>query len=232
MVIHIGLVCGAIDAERVGQIVAEVRGLIVAAVLPRYAHTVNMVGHQAWHFEFGGFGGGENHDFACGRRVVCFPLIHDKFLAPVAKDVGLQTGGGLGPVATRGSSVGTEIYHGDNGVVLCVVGLNVRVVAHTTHASVESLVEGVARPIDAEVYAGSPMKNYVSCGTVVDITCGQRPELKASVGRYEVGRQTAAVVLGRCYLTEYLARGGIMNIVTIGCGLVWHHNLETWAVGA
>ncbi len=80
--------------EQVGQVVAEVRRLIVSHVLPSHAHTINRIVHQSGHTEARLHVGCEDVEVS---RVAAVPQY--QFLTPVAKDVGQEVGRLLGAVA-------------------------------------------------------------------------------------------------------------------------------------
>ena len=85
------LICGL---KHRGQIVAEVRGLVVAHVLPCHCHTVGVVVHEGGDTVGSGTVGGEDVEM---RGIGDIP--EDKLLAPVAHEVSLKIRSGLGPVA-------------------------------------------------------------------------------------------------------------------------------------
>ena len=81
-------------AEYIGQIVAEVWRLVVARILPRDAHTIEMIGHEAGD---GILGRGDGAVDVEGGFIRSIP--HHDFFAPVAVDVGYQAGSCLCVVA-------------------------------------------------------------------------------------------------------------------------------------
>ena len=68
--------------------------LVVGGVLPADGEPVDIVVHQGRHGVGRGDVGGEDVQMGSIARVP-----KDDFFAPVAKEVGLKTGCGLGPVA-------------------------------------------------------------------------------------------------------------------------------------
>ena len=79
----------------VGQIVSEVRRLIVAYILPSHSHAIHMVVHQGRHSIIGRRIGGEDIEM---RGIALIPV--DDLLSPITEQVGLKVGSCLRPVAT------------------------------------------------------------------------------------------------------------------------------------
>ena len=67
--------------------------LVVSHILPGHTHTVDVVVHQRHHAVFCGYVGGKDVEHAGIAAVK-----ENHLLAPVAKDVGLQTGIALGVI--------------------------------------------------------------------------------------------------------------------------------------
>jgi len=81
----------------VGQVVTEVRRLVVTHVLPHDGEAIDVVLHQRRNAIIGGDVCSENVDARTIRRVE-----KDEFLAPIAQQIGLQTRGGFRAVASGG----------------------------------------------------------------------------------------------------------------------------------
>ena len=76
--------------ETIGQIVAEMRRLVVRHVLPCHAHAVEVIVHEGWCCIAGLYVGCE--DIEC-RRIGAVP--EDKFFTPVTEEVGYNVRCGL-----------------------------------------------------------------------------------------------------------------------------------------
>ncbi len=129
----------------VGEVIPQMRRLVVSHVLPRHAHAVHVVVHEGGHAVTGGICRGVDVD---GATVGEAP--QNQFLAPVAKEVGGEAGSGFGAVAGGRSAEGAqgvapEAETHDGCLALFPLGdLDV----------VEQFLLGVAIPEDAEIHAG------------------------------------------------------------------------------
>ena len=80
--------------NEVGQVIAEVWGLVVADVLPSDAHAVDVVVHEGGYAVAGALDG----RVETAHRGVCLAPEND-LLAPVAEEIGHQARSGFGAVA-------------------------------------------------------------------------------------------------------------------------------------
>ena len=124
------------DILHLAEEVAGVGRLVVAAHLPHHSVAVLVVVPQRVVAPSSGGGGRVDADV-----VGC--CAHDDLLAPVAKDVALEAGGGLGIVVGQGTATG---IYGCPRTILGDGALGVLAI----HA-IECLLAQVAIPVDAEV---------------------------------------------------------------------------------
>jgi hypothetical protein len=227
------LVGFTVYTQIVGKAIPQVRGLVVGGVLPHDAHAINMVLHEAGYFVLRGLGGGIDKQCACLGIAIVIVLEKDEFLAPIAQDVGLQTGGSLGAVAGFGGAVAYErLEHGDIvglGIVIAYTGIVTTMRGGIT--AVEGLIVGVAGPINAIVEVGSGLEQGVTVSTIAYHSVLCRPELGTAVRRDEVAGQSTSVVFVPGSGTEHFAGGGIVNVVAVGTRLVGHHHFQSGTIG-
>jgi len=125
----------------VGEIVAEMRRLVVCHILPADAHAVSVVVHEGWHTNGGGLIGGE---YLQGAAVGWVPKNH--FLSPVTEDVARKIRCVLGAIASGCAVVRHRVGSCDIDRIAAGGGVVSDVVA------IEQFVVNVVSPINAEIH--------------------------------------------------------------------------------
>ena len=139
--LHLGLLRQGANREAVGQIIPQMRRLVVGRVLPRHPHSIDVVVHQGGHSHLRGFDGGKDVESGAVGSVP-----QNQFLAPVAQQVGLQVGVFLREVARARVVVLVQTLPVD-----CELRRPVAV-PFVNPVAIEQFVLRVAIPIDAEVH--------------------------------------------------------------------------------
>ena len=176
----------------VGEIVAEMRRLVVCHILPTDAHAVCVVVHEGWHTNGGGLIGGE---YLQGAVVGWVPKNH--FLAPVTEDVARKIRRVLGAIASGSAVVCHRVGSCDIDSRAACGGVVGDVVA------IEQFVINVVSPINAEVHGWflgtsrftrlAIVRILVAIGCVVATVC--RPKFSSTNGWDNVGSTTTSVVV-------------------------------------
>ena len=164
---------------RVGQVVAQVRRLVVGHVLPGDTHAVVRVVHQGVHAVIRLDRSAENRNHgsvAAGAQ--------NKFFAPVTEQVGHEARVLLCSVV-RGGLVHVAV--GEVAVRLLVLG------APLVYCTVKQFVLQVAVEIDAEVHRGLAARNLLALH-VLHSVARAAPHLESAMVRVNVCGEASAVV--------------------------------------
>ena len=200
------------DAFQFAEEIAHVGRLVISVHLPDDGIAVLVVMPQGIVAPCGGSGGGIDAD------VVVFGA-HHHLLAPVAEEVGLQTGRCLGVV------VGQRTREVGNDTASIFDNDTLRVIASRT---VERLLAEVAVPVDAEVL-GDMVLRALGDGTD-EVGVAGRNALTAGELVGEVAHDGTSVVIASREPVENLAGGGITEVVA-GVVFVASEELLSVAVG-